>query len=188
LGLQVSVKLKGPYAEVRARRFSPHARHWRRCSRSATRSSSSVIRWFLARHFSRQRFLILLSNSTELFKTCRYSASTLARSPSMRRSTSPIRRQSNLSDEKTRPLRPPPTVGEVGTPSCEAEHLVGPFLKPNACSPIYRRHSLSGDSSNCPGSPRQSLRRRLRSRCAWAPARPLHRRPLPRARRRRNGR
>ena len=50
----------------------------------------------------------------------------------MRRSTSPIRRQSNLSDEKTRSLRPPPTVGEVGAPSCEVEYLEGLFLKPDA--------------------------------------------------------
>jgi hypothetical protein len=53
------------------------------------------MRSFLARHFRRQRSRILRSNSTEVLSTRRYSASTRARSSSIRRS---IPRQCNAKD------------------------------------------------------------------------------------------
>src|SRR5829696_8541960 len=117
-----------------AKRFTTHAGRCRRRSSSATRSSNTAIRRFLARHFSRQRSLILFSNSTELFRTCLYSASTLARSLSIRRSTYSIRRQSNRSDEEPGPTKGPGSssdVAVVGASSRVAEYLVGLFLKPD---------------------------------------------------------
>jgi hypothetical protein len=57
------------------------------------------MRSFFSRHFCRHRFRILFSNSIELLRTRRYSASILARSASIRRS---ITRQSNVPRERER--------------------------------------------------------------------------------------
>ena len=57
-------------------------------SSTATRASSSAIRAFFRRFFSRQRFRIFFSNATEFLSTSRYSASIRALSSPTRRSIS----------------------------------------------------------------------------------------------------
>src|SRR5215211_687454 len=109
------------------------------------------MRSFLARHFWRQRSRILFSNSTELSRTRRYSASMRARSSSIRRSMlrqcSPRRNRGRCRPRFPVPLRPelallaaldlyaPGLLYRGGTPHPHLEHTV---LEPSADTALVR--------------------------------------------------